>query len=67
MVECIFYCLGHFESGLFPVADRDKYLKTEILVSGQDNRVDLKEVNKDFHEFFDAIMLDKKVGMSIKL
>jgi hypothetical protein len=67
VVECIFNCLGYFESSLFPVTDRNKYLKTEILVGGQDNRIDLEEVNKDPDEFFNPIMLNKKFGMSIKL
>lgn len=67
MIECIFNCLCHFEGCLFPVTDGDKDLKTEVFVSGENNRVDFKEVDEDPHKFFYTIMFDEKMGMLIKL
>jgi hypothetical protein len=39
--------LGHFGGGVFPMADTDKDLKTEVFVSGQNNGTDFKKVHKD--------------------
>ncbi len=59
--------MSHLCCSLFPMGKANEDFKNQILISGEYNRIDLKEINIDFDKLLESLTLNKVICMALKL